>query len=151
MDHRERARALFLEGYNCCQSVFGAFTDVTDFDFETSMRLASSFGAGMGRMREGLRRLFPPCFFVVGIVSGYSDPADREAKANHYALLQLLAGEFREKNHTILCRELLAGIRTDTRPVPDPRTAEYYKIRPCGRFVEDAAEILDNYLTNLGK
>ena len=29
---------------------------------------------------------------------------------------------------------------------PDARTAEYYKIRPCARFVADAAEILDEYL-----
>ena len=46
MDHAEKARALFLEGYNCAQAVFCAFEDVTGLDRETSARLASSFGTG---------------------------------------------------------------------------------------------------------
>ena len=52
MDHAEKARALFLEGYNCAQAVVCAFDDLTGLDRETSARLASSFGGGMGRMRE---------------------------------------------------------------------------------------------------
>lgn len=52
MDHAEKAKALFLEGYNCAQSVFGAFCDVTGMDFEQAMKLASSFGGGMGGRRE---------------------------------------------------------------------------------------------------
>ena len=59
MDHAEKARALFLEGYNCAQAVLCAFDDLTGLDRETSARLASSFGGGMGRMRE-----------VCGTVSG---------------------------------------------------------------------------------
>ena len=62
MDHAEKARALFLEGYNCAQAVFCAFEDLTGLDRETSARLASSFGGGMGRMRE-----------VCGTVSGARD------------------------------------------------------------------------------
>ena len=42
MDHRERAVSLFMEGYSCAQSVFGAFSDVTGLDFDTAMRLFKS-------------------------------------------------------------------------------------------------------------
>ena len=49
--HAEKACRLFSEGMNCAQSVFVAFCDVTGLDEETAMRLSSSFGAGMGRMR----------------------------------------------------------------------------------------------------
>ena len=50
--HADRAAELFLSGYNCAQSVFGAFCDVTGMDFSSAMRLSSSFGGGMGRLAE---------------------------------------------------------------------------------------------------
>ena len=52
ISHADRAAELFLSGYNCAQSVFGAFCDVTGMEFEAAMRLSSSFGGGMGRLRE---------------------------------------------------------------------------------------------------
>ena len=148
MDHRERATALFMEGYSCAQAVFGAFADVTGLDFDTAMRLASSFGAGMGRMRE-VCGTCSGMFMVLGLLFGHSD-ADPQKKAAVYARVQDLAARFRERSGTIVCRELLRGIKADTRPMPDARTAEYYRIRPCVRFVADAAEILDEYLTENG-
>ena len=144
MDHRERAVSLFMEGYSCAQSVFGAFSDVTGLDFDTAMRLSSSFGGGMGRMRE-VSGTCSGMFMVLGLLFGHSDP-DPQKKAAVYARVQDVANRFRERNKTIICRELLAGIQADDRPIPDARTAEYYKIRPCARFVSDAAEILDEYL-----
>ena len=44
MDHAQKARDLFLEGYNCSQAVVCAFDDLTGLDRETSARRASSFG-----------------------------------------------------------------------------------------------------------
>ena len=52
IDRGERARALFLEGYNCAQAVACAFCDATGLSMEESARLASSFGGGLGRLRE---------------------------------------------------------------------------------------------------
>ena len=46
------ARAYFLQGYGCAQSVLLAFSDLTGMDEQTSARLGSSFGGGMGRLRE---------------------------------------------------------------------------------------------------
>ncbi|MBQ3141799.1 MAG: C_GCAxxG_C_C family protein, partial [Clostridia bacterium] len=48
MDHVQKARELFVEGYNCAQAVFAAFCDVTGMDFNTALKLSSSFGGGMG-------------------------------------------------------------------------------------------------------
>ena len=50
--HSELAMAYFKEGYNCSQSVFLAFCDEYDMDFEMASKISSSFGAGMGRLRE---------------------------------------------------------------------------------------------------
>ena len=44
MNHGEKAEKLFLDGYNCAQSVLCAFEDVTGIERETAAKLASSFG-----------------------------------------------------------------------------------------------------------
>jgi len=46
-DHTEKAVALFTQGYNCAQSVFVAFSDVTGMDEKLAKRLSSSFGGGI--------------------------------------------------------------------------------------------------------
>ena len=64
----------------------------------------------------------------------------------HYLRIQMLAAEFRSQHGTLICRELLADQHPDTAPNPTPRTDDFYRQRPCARFVEDAARILDAYL-----
>ena len=73
MDHSEKARALFYEGYNCSQAVVCAFEDVTGIDIKTSARLSSSFGGGMGRLREVCGAV-SGAFLILGILRGYDDP-----------------------------------------------------------------------------
>ncbi len=146
MNHKEKAKELFLEGYNCAQSVFAAFCEETGMDRETALKLSSSFGAGMGKMREVCGAV-SGMFMVAGLIDGYDEPDNPEEKKKHYERIQALAEKFKEKNDgTIICRELLKNIETNTDPKPDARTAEYYKLRPCARFVEDAAEIIDEFL-----
>ena len=48
----QKAVALFKEGYNCSQSVVGAYADMYGFTFEQALHMAASFGGGIGRMRE---------------------------------------------------------------------------------------------------
>ena len=144
MSHREIAQANFKKGYNCAQSVVMAFCDYTGLTEKESARLASSFGGGLGRMREVCGAVSGMAI-VAGILYGYDDPSVLGASAKHYALVQELAGAFREKNGSIVCRELL-GDRSAVRSVPEPRTEEYYKKRPCVELVGLAADILDEYV-----
>lgn len=146
MNHSEKAQALFLEGYNCAQSVLCAFDDLTGIDVPSSARLASSFGGGMGRLREVCGTM-SGALIVLGILCGYDDPKAAEAKTAHYHLVQEFAKRFREKNGTILCRELLKGVKTVPGNDPEPRTPEYYASRPCLRYVRDAAQIVDELLS----
>lgn len=145
MQHKELAAELFCSGCNCAQAVFAAFCDVTGMDRDTALRLSSSFGAGMGRMRETCGAV-TGMFMVLGLLYGFDDKVNQEEKGLHYANVQALAAAFREAHGTLLCRELLAEIGKDTTPMPDARTAEYYKARPCVRFVMSAAQLLDDYL-----
>lgn len=145
MTHAEKAAELFKEGYNCAQAVFCAFNDVTGMDDKTALCISSSFGGGMGRLREVCGAV-SGMFMAAGVIFGYDDPKDDNAKKEHYALIQEMAKRFKEKNNSIICRELVEGLANDTLPTPTPRTEEFYKNRPCTRFVMDAADILDDII-----
>ena len=140
MNHEEKAQALFLEGCNCAQAVFAAFCDVTGFSRQEAMRLASSFGGGVGRMREICGAL-SGAFLAMGWLYGYEEPGDDGEKAAHYARVQELAAAFRERHGAIQCRELLN--HPDTGATPTPRTETFYRDRPCAKLVRDAAALLE--------
>ena len=143
MDHGERAAELFLQGYNCAQAVAVAFCDVTGLEPDFTARMASSFGGGMGRMREVCGAV-SGMLMVAGLVYGYDIPGDDVSKKKHYALVQNLAGQFRREAGSIVCREILKNPPSD--PNPTPRTAEFYAKRPCARMVILAGRILDAYM-----
>ena len=144
-DRSERAVGLFLQGYSCAQSVFASFYDVAGMDFEEALKLSSSFGAGMGRLREVCGALCA-VFMIAGIRYGYSCPSDMEVKTEHYKLIQSLAEKFRAENNSIICRDLLGlGAGPDS-PVPEERTADYYNNRPCVKIIAFAAELAGNLI-----
>ena len=143
MDHGIKAAELFLEGYNCAQAVAVAFCDVTGLEEKTAARMVSAFGGGMGRLREVCGAV-SGMFFVLSYLYGYDDPKADETKKQLYTEAQELAFQFREKCSSYLCRDLLDNPPSD--PNPSPRTAQYYKERPCARFVMTAAELMDAFL-----
>ena len=142
---RERATELFLEGYNCTQAVFLAFEDLHGMDRWAAAALSSSFGGGMGRLREVCGTV-SGMFLVAGALYGYDDPKAVQEKAEHYARIQELAAEFEKQNGSIICRELLGLNVKKESPVPEARTAEYYKKRPCPQLAGCAAEIMERYI-----
>lgn len=145
MSKRDAARELFLKGYNCAQAVTGAYADEMGMDFDAAVQIASSFGGGMGRMREVCGAV-SGMFLVAGVLYGYSDPKDPAAKKEHYERIQLLAARYKEHTGSIVCRELLGLEGKDNSPKPSERTPEYYKKRPCPDLAGLAAEILENYI-----
>ena len=146
MDHSEKAAELFLSGSNCAQAVVVAFCDVTGLDPAFAAKMSCSFGGGMGRMREVCGAV-SGMLMVAGLLYGYNDPGEKDCnKKAHYQLVQYLAGRFREEVGSIVCREILKNPPSD--PNPTPRTAEFYRIRPCARIVMTAARILDEYIAD---
>ena len=122
----QKAKQLFIEEkYNCAQAVACAFCQELGLEQAKARALASCFGGGMGRLRE-----------VCGA-----------AKAAQYGRVQEFARRFREKNGSIVCRELL-GLRAGQQdaPAPSARTKAYYAGRPCAEIVASAAEILQQML-----
>ena len=142
------AMDLFMEGYNCSQAVTLAFADLFDMDRQMLLRMSSSFGGGMGRLREVCGAV-SGMFIVVGFLYGYEDPKASEEKAAHYSRIQELARRFKEYQGSIVCRELLGLESKESSPVPEKRTEVYYQKRPCPQIVGIAAMILEQYLAEL--
>lgn len=146
MEKRKRAQELFQEGYNCAQAVAGAYAEELGMDFDAVVKTMSSFGAGMGGLREVCGAV-SGMFFVAGGLYGYKEPKDYAAKKEHYARIQHLAEKFQEETGSIVCHKLLGMAEKDAGAAPQKRTAEYYKKRPCAELVGLAAEILEKYGT----
>ena len=142
-----RAKKYFQEGYNCAQSVALAYADITNLDEQMVATITASFGGGMGRLREVCGAVSGMAF-LAGFISPCPTADNTEAKRANYALVQEFAEAFRKQNGAIVCRTLLGLDRPKDEPTPSPRTAEYYKKRPCADLVYDAALIIGEYLAN---
>ena len=146
MSRRETAMEYFKNGYNCSQALVMTFQDLIPVEPNLLLKMSSSFGGGMGRLREVCGAV-TGMFMVAGFLYGFDGPESTGEKAEHYGRIQELAHRFEEEHGSIICREMLGlSARRDT-PVPEERTKEYYKKRPCVEIVGDAAEILEKYIS----
>lgn len=140
-----RAKELFKSGYTCCQAVVSAYSDLFDIDPTTAAVMAAPFGGGMGRLREvcgGASGMF----MIAGMYYRLTDPTDKTTKTALYTAVQELAASYRQENGSIVCRELLGLAVKSEAPVPEDRTPEYYKRRPCAEYVACAARIVGEFL-----
>lgn len=146
----QRAVDNFMQGYGCCQSVVAAFADLYNLDDTIAKRIAAGFGGGVGRMRM-MCGAVSGIVILAGLDRGQIDGADRKGKSMCYKVVQELLDEFKVQNGSVVCAELL-GLKGHEKAqssyVASPRTAEYYKTRPCAAKVESAARIFAEYLMN---
>ena len=146
----ERAVENFMQGYGCCQSVVAAFADLYGLDEDMAKRIAAGFGGGVGRMRM-MCGAVSALVILVGLDCGQTEGSDREGKSACYKVVQELLAQSKAENGSLICAEIL-GIKGHEKAVSSyvasPRTAEYYKTRPCAAKVESAARIFANYLRN---
>lgn len=145
MKNSEKAVKLFTDGYNCAQAVFGAFADDIGFDEATALKMAAPFGGGFGRQREVCGAV-SGMLMAFGYLYGYETPETGEIKMKHYEDTRALCNAFKDKNGSIICREILKT--SEVGGTPEPRTEKYYHERPCERCVRTASEILEEYINN---
>ena len=141
----DRAKALFKEGFNCSQAVCAACADLYGLDEQTALRVAASFGGGIGRMRQTCGAACG-MFILAGLENGSATPGDAEGKKQNYVLVQDLAAKFKAENGSLICAELLGIAPKPENPTPAERTEAYYQKRPCVEMVANAVRI---FLTNL--
>ena len=150
-DRIERAVENFKKGYNCTQSVVEAFADIYGVDQNLALRMAASFGGGIGRMRLTCGTACG-MFLLAGLETGVTDPSDRMGKGANYAVVQQLAEEFKSECGSLICADLLGLNRNAPTPsTPEARTEDYYKKRPCPEIVRTAATIYARFLESRAK
>ncbi len=145
MTKGELAKEYFEKGYNCAQSVALAFKDEMGLDETTVAKLASSFGGGVARMREICGAVSGGAF-VIGMLKGYSDPKATVEKTEHYKRVREFIANFQEECGSHICSELLQGVQHTDGAVPEKRTEEYYKKRPCGELCLISANFVEKAL-----
>lgn len=141
MNRKEIAAEYFQKGYNCAQSVVIAFKDILPLSEDQILHLACPFGGGYARTRNTCGAAV-----AIGLVHGLIAQGEAEAdeKNEVYPKIGKLLEEFVSKNGSIVCGELLKNVKNITSGyVPQIRDAEYYKARPCIKFVLDAVDIIE--------
>lgn len=144
----QRAVELFKQGFNCSQAVFASCADLYGItDEQLALRLSASFGGGMGRMRL-VCGAASGMFLLAGLHNGSFTPHDNEGKMANYALVQDLAGQFKNTYGSLICAELLGLApkgqcvpQLELNPRPEERTPQYYEKRPCPEMIAQAVRI----------
>lgn len=127
----EKAAALHEKGYNCAQAIVCAYCDQFGLDEETAYRVSEAFGFGMGQM-EVCGALAGACM-LAGLKNSGGLEQVGKTKAETYQLDRALADAFRQKNQSVLCREL-KGVSTGK------------MLRSCPGCIEDAARLVEELL-----
>ena len=103
MEKSLKAKSRFEESFSCSQSVFSTLAPEMGIDKETALKIASAFGGGMSRHGEVCGAV-TGALMTLGLKFGTALPENeddvREAS-------QKLMREFKEKNGSLLCRELI--------------------------------------------
>ena len=125
-----------------------AFSDLYGLDEQMALRIAAGFGGGVGRLRM-MCGAVSALVILIGLDCGQTEGSDREGKSACYKVVQQLLAQSEAENGSLICAEIL-GLKGHEKAhssyVASPRTAEYYRTRPCAAKVESAARIFANYL-----
>ncbi|MDR2551774.1 MAG: C-GCAxxG-C-C family protein [Treponema sp.] len=110
MTRTESALEGFNRGFNCAQAVLSAFAGDLGMDRETAMRIASGFGAGLGRKRE-ICGAVSGAVMVLGLARGGGETPEKVKENNReiYRKIQEITGPFAEEKGSLICMDLLKG------------------------------------------
>ena len=135
-DTISKALSYFDEGFACSQSVLLAFAEELDLNENTAKLISSTFGGGMGRLRQKCGAVTGG-FMVLGLVYGNSDPKDMDTKLTSYKKVRELNRMFEDIHGTSICAELLKKHSSKA----DVTERKHHKII-CRKVVGDVVNIL---------
>ena len=143
MNRSEKAISDFDKGYNCAQSVFSAFSDISGIDEFSSRSIASGFGAGLGRLQE-------TCGAVTGAIMVIGCKFFKEnqwpaSKEIIYKKTWEFMEKFKQRNGNINCLELI-GVNLNTEEgMRIVNEKKLFSVK-CERYIKDACEILEEII-----
>ncbi len=141
----EEAARVFASGYNCAQAVLIPFAADFGLGKDDACRMASVFGAGMGRMQETCGAV-TGAFMVLGLRFGYTQAKDPQRREDVLRVSQDFVARFKEGFGTISCRELL-GCDLNTEEGRRIHAEQGQREQICANCVSRAAGILEKMLT----
>jgi len=141
----EIAVSKFSEGYNCAQSVFYSYCDALQFDKNTALKMATGFGAGMGR-KEEVCGAVTGGIMVIGAKYGRGERDDRTATELTYKKTRELMDRFKKKHGTFICRKLLNGCELTTEEGQKHFKENDLLNRTCKPCVRSVVAILDDLM-----
>jgi len=140
-----RARELFLQGYNCCQAVLLAFNDMTGLDDKSAARVASGFGGGIGMLRDVCGTFTGACM-ALGLIEGYDQPKANEIKKELFAQIREFAKRFANDNGSYVCRELRSADAPMQNVNPSDQGEISRRKRQCPELCAYSAQLLETLL-----
>ncbi len=140
-----KAENYFNGGFNCAQSVFATFHEEMKLSEAQAMQIASCMGGGVGGLRE-ICGAVTGMTMALGAIKGLGTPPPKEFKERLYGMIQQDAARFKEAHGTVICRELLEKHEIPAPPLPANRTPEYYRFRPCAKYVAECARCVEEEL-----
>lgn len=142
MNRSERAKDLFLSGYNCAQSVLLTFADDLKFSKELAQKMAAGFGGGMGKTQETCGAV-TGAIMVLGMLKGEEVNNNEELKTTAYGAVQDLTREFVAAYKTTKCRDII-GCDLNTPEGAEKFKEEKIMEKLCAPCVEKAVQIVEN-------
>lgn len=134
-NNKDKANEYFNLGYNCSQSVVAAFAKDLGITEDEALRISSGFGGGMGNTE--VCGAVTGAVIVLGLKYGHlTSGVSMEAVTSEFR------EKFKEKNHTINCKELLGydiSKAEDFEKVIENNLFNSF----CPKMVSDAVDILE--------
>ncbi len=132
MDERvEKALEKRKQGYNCCQAVACAYSDVFGVDEDIMFKISEGFGAGVGGM-QGMCGAISGAVMLAGLKNSVGTK-DTKTKADTYKITKEILEKFEEKNSSVICKDL-KGVETKK------------VLRSCPGCIEDAMQLVDELI-----
>jgi C_GCAxxG_C_C family probable redox protein len=113
MKEKVLAEEFFSNGKNCAQSVLMAFGDRINLSAEQTFAIASGFGGGIAKNGEVCGAV-SGAVMVIGLLNGKPGDNPEEAKARVAKITDQFIEEFKVRQQSIICRELIEGVDLKT-------------------------------------
>ncbi len=144
MNASSKSTLLFEQGYNCAQSTLAVFASDLGMDKNTAYKVASGFGAGLGYRGEMCGAVVG-AYMVIGVKYGFTQPSEQGKKDLTYSLIAIFLDEFKKRNGSVYCKELINYDTGDPDQLMEAREKKVFR-EICPKFVRDSAEILEKIL-----
>jgi C_GCAxxG_C_C family probable redox protein len=139
----EQTIACFKEGLNCTQAVLSTYGPQFGLDRENAVRIAGAFGSGMG-MGETCGAV-TGALMVIGLKHAKLNAGSLFSRDKTEDIAREFVARFKARNETTECRELLGCDVSSCEGLKTAKKDKHFKTR-CPKFVQDAAEILEELL-----